>query len=230
VELATGTSVWTIRTDLCSIALSQKPFFGCHAPVSRSGSFSQNAVVVLRRRGSGFFAQGARSGYLDWKFGHTPGRGKRREAKLDQESFFLCGGRLSRPLASGIPAARGRSQGDPRQHNTCRHVDRPGCGLYNDHPNLEGGRFSSLPRKGQLVPRWWGAIEKSCNKTDASDPRPPATARWALGHALVGFRLLPLQPTRGRNNMTRDRGPRVCMEVPRGRRIGDRKLSESPFE
>lgn len=117
----------------------------------------------------------------------------------------------------------------PRQHNTCRHVDRPGCGPLPRPPNLEAGRSSSLPRKGCLVPRWV-ARGKNHNKTDASDPRPPATTRWALGYALVGFRFLPFQPPRGRNNMTRDGGPRVCMEVPRGRGIGHRNLSESLFK
>lgn len=124
VGLATRTSAWAVRTGLCPITC-YKPLF-LWLPLG--------LVAMLRyldldhsRRTPWLFFQGRwrdveirlglrprnLAGYLDWIFWHTPRRGKKREAKMDQASFFFCGGRLSRPLAPGGPPVRGRSQGDP---------------------------------------------------------------------------------------------------------------------
>lgn len=173
-------------------------------------------------------------GYLDWNFWHTPRRAKRREAKMDQASFFFlpCGGRPSRPLApGGPPVVRGRSQGDP---TPAQHLSP--CGPTRVWPFTTATptwkREDLLHCHARAVLFLDGGVQEeriTTRRTPVARDT-PATARWALGHALVGFRFLPFQPTRGRNNMTRDGGPRVCMEVPRGRVIGDRNLSESPFE
>lgn len=242
VGLATRTSAWAVRTGLCPITC-YKPLF-LWLPLG--------LVAMLRyldldhsRRTPWLFFQGRwrdveirlglrprnLAGYLDWIFWHTPRRGKKREAKMDQASFFFLWWSSVTAPGSWRPSSPWPQPRRPHASTTpvAMWTD-PDVALYHGHPNLEAGRSSSLPRKGRLVPRWWVARGKNHNKTDASDPRPPATARWALGHALVGFRFLPFQPPRGRNNMTRDGGPRVCMEVPRGRGIGHRNLNESLFK
>lgn len=124
-------------------------------------------------------------GYLDWNFWYTPRRAKRREAKMDQASVFFFFMWWSSVTAPGPWRPSSRPWPQPRRpHASTTPVaiwTDPGVALYHGHPNLEAGRSSSLPRKGRLVPRWWGAREKNHNKTDASGPSPPRHGPVGVG-------------------------------------------------
>lgn len=76
---------------------------------------------------------------------------------MDQASFFfhvvvVCHGPWPLEALQSVAAAKAT----PRQHNTCRHVDRPGCGPLPRPPQPGSGKIFLIATQRPSCPSMVG--------------------------------------------------------------------------